>query len=85
MSKIFFVHFLFLYKIGPLLSDTSHLILERIFFNEMRLAAVFVHSLAWERPGLFGLKQCMVRITDQKRLQMLNGSLKKTFSVSGHL
>ena len=54
-------------------------------FNEMRLTAEFVHILAWERPGLFGLKQCMVCMTDQKRLQMLNGSLKKTFSVSSQL
>ena len=56
-------------------------------FNEMRLTAEFVHILAWERPGLFGLQQYMVCITDQKRLQMLNGNLKKkkTFSVSSQL
>ena len=78
MSQIFFVHFLFLYKISPPLIDTSELILERVMFNEMRLTAEFVPILAWERPGLFGLKQCIVCITDQKRLQMLNGNLKKT-------
>ena len=78
MSKNFHLHFLFLYEIGPPLIDTSQLILERVMFNEMRLTAEVVHILAWERPGLFVLKQCIVCITDQKRVQMLNGNLKKT-------